>query len=121
MVVSLSLDSRSLAVRLTPLERVLALHGSVTLPLDAIRSATAVPDGIVAVRGIRAPGLGVPGWAKIGTWRRRGHRTLAVVRGRGPALHLQLSEGPISEVLVSTPDADALATRLSATISGEAR
>ena len=120
-MVSLSLDARAVTVRLNPLERVLAVHGSVTLPLDSIRSATSVPDGISAVRGFRAPGLGIPGWAKIGTWRRRGSRTLAVVRGRGPALHLQLSEGPISQVLVSTPDADSWVNRLTPVISGAAR
>lgn len=120
-MVSLSLDARTVTVRLNPLERVLAVHGSVTLPLDTISSATSVPDGISAVRGIRAPGLGIPGWAKIGTWRRRGSRTLAVVRGRGPALHLQLSEGPISQVLVSTPDAESWAIRLASAISGAAR
>ena len=120
-MVSLSVDSRTITVRLNLLERVLAVHGSVTLPLDSIRLAASVPDGLAAVRGIRAPGLGVPGWAKIGTWRRPGSRTLAVVRGRGPALHLYMSEGPISQVLISTPDADAWALRLTRAISGAAR
>ncbi|MBX9470412.1 hypothetical protein [Microcella sp.] len=118
---TVSLDATAITVRLTLLERVLAVHGSVTLPLHMMRSASSVPDGIAAVRGIRAPGLGVPWWAKIGTWRRRGSRTLAVVRGRGPALHLQTSAGPISQVLVSTPEADALAQRVQAAIAGAGR
>lgn len=117
-MVFVSLDARTIAVRLTLLERVFALHGSISVPREAIRSATAVPDGLAAVRGIRAPGLGIPGWVKFGTWRRRGTRTFALVKGRGPALHLQMSDGPIAEVLVSTSDADTLANRLSTAISG---
>lgn len=98
-------DRSALAVRLAPLDRLLALRGDVVVPAHQIASIAAIADGLAAVRGLRAPGLGVPGSRKIGTWRRRGDVTVAVVRGRGPALEITTTGGAVNRIIVSAPDA----------------
>lgn len=117
-MVTISLEHDTLTIHLGPIERLFAVRGSVSLPLQHIASAESVPDGLAAVTGIRAPGLGVPGWAKFGTWRRRDGGTIALVRGRGPALRIRSTAGPTRDVLVSTPHAAQLAAQITAARAG---
>jgi hypothetical protein len=117
-VVTISLENDSLTIHLGPLERLFAVRGTLNLPVRYIDSAESVPDGLAAVTGLRAPGLGVPGWAKFGTWRRRDGGTVALVRGRGPALRIRSTAGRARDVLVSTPHAADLAARITAARSG---
>lgn len=102
----------SLQIRLTTLEKVTGLLGDLDVPRSAVVRAEAVGDGLAAARGVRAPGLGIPGRRKVGTWRRRGGKTFVVVRRGEPALRLELSEGRYRELLVGTPDAERLAATL---------
>lgn len=102
----------TLQVRLTPFEKIAGLLGDLDVPLSAVRAATAVPDGARAVRGLRAPGLAVPGWRRIGTWRGRRAKRYVVVRSGKPALHLRLSGARYDELIVTTSRARDLADRL---------
>lgn len=121
LMATLSLNNRSLTVRLSIIERILAMHGDLTLPLTDITAADSTPDGIASVRGLRAPGLGIPGWVKLGTWRRRGGGAFALVIGRGPAIRVHLASGTYREVVVSTRDADHLASQITAAAAGARR
>ncbi len=105
--------SGTLRVSLTRAEKVLGLLRDLEVPLSAVRSVTVVPDGLAAARGLRAPGLGLPGRRLIGTWRRRGSRSLVSVR-RGPAVRLELTGRRFDTVLVSADDAAAVAAALDA-------
>jgi hypothetical protein len=105
----------SLTVRLTRAEKIWGLLRDVTVPLSAVRSVEAVPDGVAALRGIRAPGLGLPG-RKIGTWRRRGERTLVCVRRGRPALRIGLEGQRYDTLLVGADDAAELAATLAARV-----
>lgn len=118
---TITIDAQSVTLRLTIAERIFALRGDLRLPLDAISAVDAVPDGLAAVQGLRAPGLGVPGGAKIGTWRRRGGATVALVRGRGPALRIHTRAGSLRSVIVSTERAPELAAQLGGLVAGPAR
>ena len=100
-----------LQVRLSAPEKVAGLLRDVEVPVASVRRATVEADALGAVRGVRAPGLALPGRVKIGTWRGHG-RTLVAVRRGVPALRLELTRGPYDAVLVSTPDAAALAAQL---------
>jgi hypothetical protein len=103
----------TLRVSLTRAEKVLGLLRDLEVPLTAVRSVAVVPDGPAAVRGLRAPGLGLPGVRLIGTWRRRGSRSLISVR-RGPAVRLELSGQRFDTVLVSAEDPEAVAASVDA-------
>ena len=63
----IELDEESITVRLQGLERLWALRTRVTADRSAVRAATA-SDVMTQVRGLRAPGLGLPELG-IGTWR----------------------------------------------------
>ena len=105
--------SGTLRVSLTRAEKVLGLLRDLEVPLPAVRSVAVVPDGLAAARGLRAPGLGLPGVRRIGTWRRRGSKTFVSVR-RGPAVRLELTGGRFDTVLVSADDAAAVAAAVDA-------
>jgi hypothetical protein len=118
MPTTLHADPSGITLRLGLLDRVLALRGDARIPARDIAAIAVVPDGMAAVAGVRAPGLGVPGARKIGTWRRRQGATLAVVRGRGPALEITATDGPVRRIVVSAHDAAARATALRAALEG---
>ena len=69
-----------LRVRLGRGEKIGGLHGDLVVPLSQVRDVETVAEPYRVVRGIRAPGLGVPGRTRIGTWRSRGRKTFAVAR-----------------------------------------
>ncbi|MCD0483249.1 hypothetical protein LO771_12735 [Streptacidiphilus sp. ASG 303] len=108
------LTATGLDVRFTAWEKALGLVRDVRVPLAAITGAEAVPaaDSLAAVRGLRAPGLGVPGVRRLGTWRGRGRKALVSVRRGQPALRVRLTGQPWDELLLGTDDAAALAAAL---------
>jgi hypothetical protein len=67
---------------------------------------------VAATQGLRAPGLGLPGLRKIGTWRGAGRRTLVSVRRGQPAVRVTLEGRRWDELLVGTDDAAAVAASL---------
>jgi hypothetical protein len=103
-----------LEIRFTPLERVLGLLRDARVPLSAVRSVEVVPDGMGAVRGLRAPGLAVPGLRRLGTWRAREGKTLVAVRRGQAAVRIGLEGERWSELLLGTHDAVGLAATVRA-------
>ncbi|MCZ2860844.1 hypothetical protein [Blastococcus sp. VKM Ac-2987] len=102
----------TLTVRLPRSSRIAGLLRHQVVPRSAITSAEAVADGLTAARGLRAPGLGIPGRRMVGTWRGRGARRLVDVRRGQPALRLRLQEHRYDELLIGHDDAAALAVLL---------
>ena len=78
----------TLHVRLTRFEKFFGLLRDLEVPRSAITAVEAVPAGLRAVRGLRAPGLGLPGVRAIGTWRRRGEKSYVSVRRNQPAVRM---------------------------------
>ena len=86
----LDIAGDTLLVRFSLFEKVFGLIGDQRIPLSAVTEAHAETNGLRAVHGLRAPGLGMPGVRKIGTWRGRGTKTLVSVTHDQPALVLTL-------------------------------
>ncbi|MGY1753730.1 hypothetical protein [Blastococcus sp. SYSU D01042] len=101
-------------ISLSRTEKFFGLLRDLEVPRSAITAAEAVPSGLGALRGLRAPGLGLPGVRAIGTWRARGEKSYVSVRRHQPALRLRLTGQRYDTVLISTPDAAELAGRLTA-------
>ena len=100
-------------LRLTATEKLAAVHGDLAVPRAAITTVELVEDGIGAARGLRAPGLGIPGRRKLGTWRSRTGRQFVDVRRAQPALRIELAPGQrYSRLLVGADDAAGLARQL---------
>ncbi|GEL16791.1 hypothetical protein [Pseudonocardia asaccharolytica] len=105
-------DGQDLVLELTVGEKVWGLHGDVRVPMSAVRRVTVADKPLAAVRGLRAPGLAVPGRTKIGTWRRRGGKSFAVVRSGRPAVRVALAGAPFEELLVSVDEPERVAREL---------
>jgi hypothetical protein len=101
-----------LHVRFTAAERVGGLVRDQRIPLAAVVSAEVVESPITEVRGLRAPGLALPGVRKVGTWRRFGGKELICVRKDEPAVRIELSGQPYAALLLGTDDAAQVAAQL---------
>ncbi len=89
----LAVESGDLVVRLNPVERLGALHGSIRVPLTNVIAVE--PNNAVwhELRGLRMPGTGFPGVIALGTWRYRGGKDfVAVYRSTGLVVTLADSE-----------------------------
>ncbi len=64
------------------------------------------------LRGVRAPGTGVPGRIALGTWRYRGGKDFAALYGGKPAVIVHLRDAPFRRLLVSADDAEPLAAAI---------
>ena len=98
-----------LCVELTAREKIAGLHGDICVPVTSVQDVQVEPDALAAVRGLRAPGLAIPGRTKIGTWRGRGSRRFVVAHRGVPAVRVTLRGVKPDELLVSTDDAEAVA------------
>lgn len=107
-----------LSVTFSRYEKVAGLLRDVHVPVDAVASVAVEPDGLRAARGMRAPGLGLPGLRKIGTWRRRTdgrtRRTAVSVRRGQPAVRIELRGTSWDQILVGHDGARAVAAELAA-------
>lgn len=110
---TVTLTPDALEVRLAGREKLAGLLRDLRVPRSAVTHAAVADDALGAVRGVRAPGLGLPGLAKIGTWRGSGGRQYVVARRGVPALVLELAGTPYRSAVVSVDDARELAAQLS--------
>ncbi len=112
---ALVIDGDDLLIALTGLEQIAAFHRDVRLPRASIRTIGIEADPWCALRGIRAPGTGFPGVIAYGVRRSTGERPdFAAVRGRGPAVRIEL--GPparYARVLVTVRDPEATVAAVS--------
>lgn len=107
-------DGDRVRVTMSMWEKIAALHSDVEFPTGSIDAVEVVPDALTAVAGVRAPGLHIPGRAKMGTWRQRGRRTFAVARAGTPAVRIGLHDHRFHALVVSVPDAASVADTLRA-------
>src|SRR5690348_3151975 len=111
---AVSLNPTELTVELTTAEKVAGLHGDVTVPLTAITAVEVVPDALAAARGLRAPGMALPGVRKIGTWRSTRGAEFVVARGGQAGVRLTLTGQKFASLLIGDDDAEGLAARVRA-------
>jgi hypothetical protein len=109
---TLQLTDSTLTVSLTRAEKIAGLLRDVEVPRSAVRAVEVVPDPLTELRGLRAPGLALPGIRKIGTWRRPGERTFVCVRREQPAVRIRLAGQRFDSLLVGSDDAEAIAAAL---------
>ena len=104
---TLTVEDDELVVGLSGLERLAAFHfADVRLPIASITAVEVEPDVWKALRGIRAPGAGIPGVIAYGTRRHSGGRDLALVTGgHRPGLRVDFGErSPYARLVISSAD-----------------
>ena len=77
-------------------ERVGALHSSPRVSLSAITKIEFIENlwSKEVLRGVRAPGTGIPYGVLLGTMRGRSYRDFTAIKGRGAGVEICLNEGP---------------------------
>lgn len=114
-----SVTDDEVRVELSAWERTVALHAGVRAPLAAVREVSIEPHPWSALRGIRAPGTGIPGLLSYGVRRMTGDRPdFAVIRRGRPVVRIELDPpSTFARLLVSVRDAEATVSTLSAAMA----
>jgi len=108
----LRVDGTELVVALSELERLGAFRGDIRVPLTAVRAVRVADEPRPELRGVRAPGTGIPGIIALGARRGEGHDFAAVYHDR-PAVVIELEGATFDRLVISVdnPDATAAAIR----------
>ena len=102
-----------LRLALTTSEKCWALRRKdLTIPWAQVSGVEAVAEPYRLVRGWRAPGLSLPGRARIGTWRYRGRKTFVVAHRGRPGLRISLQRNNYQQLLIDVDDPAVLLGRL---------
>jgi hypothetical protein len=109
---TLIVEGSDLVVKMSELEKVEAVHPDIRVPISTIRAVRVVEDAWPELRGIRAPGTGIPGVIAVGTRRGSFGKDFAVVHGRERAVVVELEGASYARILVTTPDADNVAAEI---------
>jgi uncharacterized protein len=119
-VAELEVEGDELVLRMTTLEKVEGVHGDIRVPLSTVRVVRAVPNPWhgAHLRGMRAPGTGLPNTVMVGTRRGGFGKDFAAVHGTGPAVVVDLAGAEYHRLVVTDPDAEGVASRLRAATEG---
>ena len=109
---TLLIDDGDLVLRLSGWEKLGGLHGDIRVSRGAVEDVQVSRQPFGDLRGIRAPGTGLPRRIALGTWRHRGGKDFAALYGGKPGVIVHLRDGPFQRLLVSADDADAVAAAL---------
>jgi hypothetical protein len=108
---TIAVDGNDLVVRLSALEKIGTLRGDIRLPLASVRVVRVSEIPWSELRGIRAPGTGVPGVISLCTRRGPGVHDFAAVYGQRPALVVEMTGASFDRLVVSCADAAEAAAR----------
>ena len=104
----LSIAADRLVMELQGLHKLWALKSRIDVPLAHVRGATVDPGIVREPKGLRAPGLHVPGAAVIGTFRRDGEKHFWDVTGRAHPVVVQLVDEDYDRLIVEVADPHAV-------------
>jgi hypothetical protein len=109
------IEGETLRLHLSAWERAAAFHGDITVPLRAVTGVQVDENPWDSLRGVRAPGTGIPGVIAYGTRRYRAGRDFAAVLARRPAVRVDLDPAlsPFERITVSAPDPEHVVRQIS--------
>ncbi|TMD03268.1 MAG: hypothetical protein E6J03_07795 [Chloroflexi bacterium] len=108
----LIVDGDTLVVRLSALEKLGAMRGDVRVPLRAVRDIRVSDDPWSELRGVRAPGTGIPRVIALGTRRSAGTKDFTAVYRDMPGVVVELGGAGLDRLVVSTEDPSAVLGRV---------
>jgi hypothetical protein len=100
----LLVEGDELVVHLSGFEKAEAAHGNVRVPLASISSVRTVADAWPELRGIRAPGTGIPNHVAVGTRRGSFGKDFVVVHGKGSAVIVELEVDAAYSRIIATDE-----------------
>jgi hypothetical protein len=108
----LVVDGESVTLAMSRLEHLEGFRGDITAPLNSVTTVRAVDDPWAELRGIRAPGTGIPGIVAVGTRRGTFGKDFAVVHGKGRAVVVEFTDREFQQWVLTVENAEAVAARL---------
>ena len=115
---NLTVDGDTLTLHLSWLEKLGAFHGDVRLSRSSVSAVRITDQPRGELRGIRAPGTGIPGVISLGTRRAAGVRDFAAVYRNRPAVVIDLDGAGFNRLVVSVDDPAAVAALLAPPATG---
>jgi hypothetical protein len=116
---TLTLDSGRLVVEPVGLDKLWGFRRRIEVPLAQVRGATYDPGAAHAAKGLRAPGLALPGRKWVGTFRTDGDRCYWNVVAGGQTIVVSLRDGsPFDRLYLTVDDARAVVDRVNAAVAG---
>jgi hypothetical protein len=97
-----------LRIELSRWEKIGALSGDLVFPLTSIVSVERVDTARSSIRGMRAPGTGLPGRLALGRWRGRGSVDFVAAYRDDPGYVVDLTGEPVNRLIISSPRVDEL-------------
>jgi hypothetical protein len=104
-VAELRVEGTDLVLRMGTLEKAESFHGDIRVPLRAVTSVRVVDDAWPELRGVRAPGTGLPKVIAVGTRRGGFGKDFAAVHGQGPAVVVELEQCEFDRLVVTAENA----------------
>jgi hypothetical protein len=105
----LRVEGADLVLHMSALEKAEGFHRDIRLPLSAVQSVRCVEDAWPELRGMRAPGTGLPDVIAVGTRRGAFGKDFTAVHGTGLAVVVELRDTEYGRLVVTTDDAVAVA------------
>ena len=102
----LNVEGGDLVLNLSGLEKVEGFHGNIHVPVSSVENVRCTPDPWSELRGIRAPGTGVPWIILVGTRRAGGVKDFAAIHGHGPAIVVELAGADYGRLVVTEENAE---------------
>jgi len=112
-VAELRVGTGTVTLALTRIERLEGFRGDITAPASSVTSVRVSTDLWSELRGIRAPGTGIPGVVAVCTLRGSFGRDFAAVHGRGPGVVVEFDGEPFQRWVVSVDHPDAVVAEVS--------
>ena len=107
-------DGDQLILRLTTEEHLEGIHRDLTVPRASVVSARVAEDVWSELRGVRAPGTGIPGVIAVGTRRGSFGKDFAAVHGKGGGVVVELTGQAFERLVITAPDPEAEVARITA-------
>jgi hypothetical protein len=102
-------ESGYFVLKLSFLEKLGSFHSSIRIPKSELKSVGETQNPWArreGMKGLRAPGTGIPGVIMLGTLRYKGGKDFAAVYGRRPVKVYEFKSGSFKRWIVSTRTKD---------------
>jgi len=116
-VAELRVHEGTLSLHLSRLEHIEGFRRDLSAPLSSVTAARVVEDPWSELRGIRAPGTGVPGVVAVGTRRGSFGKDFAAVHGKVPGVVVEFDGQEFGRWVVTVDDPGTVAASV-ATAAG---
>jgi len=95
-------------------EQLGSLHADIKAPISHITKVETSKNPWRLLRGIRAPGTGLPGVIMLGTMRRKRRKDFCAIYGTGPSVVVHLKSEPFERLIISCRESELVVRRIAA-------